>query len=48
MKFGLNMRSNKNVMLTNFGNFRLRDRKLRHKKASKIGDFWHENLVIRL
>ena len=35
-------------MCANFGDPRLRDGDLRQKKYKKNGDFWVENLLIRL
>ena len=35
-------------MCANFGDLRSRDRKLRHQKTLKNGNFWPKNLLIRL
>ena len=35
-------------MYANFGDPRSCDRELRHHKKHKTGDFWFENLLIRL
>ena len=35
-------------MCANFGDPRSRDRKLRHQKTLKNGNFWPKNLLIRL
>ena len=42
------MRINESVMCANFRDPRSRNRELRHKKKIENGDFWLENLSIRL